>query len=286
MLWGGMDESILHHGTILPPGDAVLLTRASLAPTRPAALHGQDFHELLWVQNGVLRHHLPDGREDLPEGTLVFLRPGDRHALQGRGEGTLVVSVTLHPGMVDAMGARHPRLAGHLFWSAAAAPAKVARDARQMADLNQAALRLERGARDALGAEAFLLPLCAALIEDAVALPAGAPSWLAAACAAAADPRVFRDGAAGFARVAGRAHPHVSRTLRRFLDQSPSDFINARRMAFAARRLAGSTDTLAEIAADCGIPNLSHFHKLFREHHGTTPQKYRRAHQAEVVQPA
>lgn len=280
-----MDESVLRHSDILPPGDMVHLTRAALSPSRPAALHGHDFHELLWVQNGAARHHLRSGRADLAEGDLLFIRPRDAHALQGRGDGALVVSITLHPDLVAAIGARHPRLAGRLFWSEDAEPARLFRDARQLADLNRAALRLERGARDALAAEAFLVPLVAALAEEEVALPAGAPGWLAAACAAAADPRVFRDGAAGFARVAGRAHPHVSRTLRRYLDQSPSDFVNARRMAFAARRLAGSTDSLAEIAADCGIPNLSHFHKLFREHHGTTPQRWRRAHQAEVVQP-
>ena len=36
--------------------------------------------------------------------------------------------------------------------------------------------------------------------------------------------------------------------MRRFTGQSPSDYINKQRMAFAARRLAGSSDPLAEIA--------------------------------------
>lgn len=280
-----MPTRTLHHADILPAGAAVHLTRATLDNHRPADLHLHDFFELVWVQNGTLRHHLQGRRDDLTEGQVIFLRPDDAHALQGRAESTLVVSVTLHPDLVAAIGARHPRLAGQLFWAGGPGPAVLARDSRQMADLNQAALRLERGPLDGLAAEAFLTPLLSALTEGAVALPQGAPDWLARACAAARDPRVFRDGAAGFARVAGRAHPHVSRTARRYLDQSPSDFVNAQRMAFAARRLSGSTDTLAEIAADCGIPNLSHFHKLFRSHHGLTPLTYRRAHQASVVQP-
>lgn len=280
-----MSDSVLRHADILAPGEMAHLARAGLGTARPRGLHGHDFHELLWVQNGRVRHHGPDDIADLSEGQVLFIRPGDRHALQGRGEGAMVVSVTLHPDLVAGLGARHPRLRGRLFWAEGPAPVRVARDARQLADLNAAALRLERGTRDALGAEAFLVPFCATLAEEAVALPAGAPAWLAVACAAAADPRVFREGAAGFARVAGRAHAHVSRTVRRHLGQSPSDYVNARRMEFAARRLAGSTDSLAEIAADCGIPNLSHFHKLFRAHHGTTPQRWRRIHQADVVQP-
>lgn len=280
-----MSDSILRHADILAPGEMAHLARAGLATARPRGLHGHDFHELLWVQNGRVRHHGPGGATDLAEGHVLFIRPGDRHALQGRGAEAMVVSVTLHPGLVDGIGARHPRLHGGMFWSDAAEPARATRDPRQLAELNAAALRLERGARDALAVEAFLVPFCASLVTDAVEMPADAPAWLAPACAAAADPRVFRDGAAGFVRVAGCTHAHVSRTMRRYLGQSPSDYVNARRMDFAARRLAGSTDSLAEIAADCGIPNLSHFHKLFRAHHGTTPQRWRRTHQTDVVQP-
>ena len=49
--------------------------------------------------------------------------------------------------------------------------------------------------------------------------------------------------------------------------------------------LTGTADPLAEIAADCGIPNLSHFHKLFRAAFGETPQSYRRTRQRDLIQP-
>ena len=272
----------LRHAEILR-GDAVALARATLSPSRPPGLHDHDYFELLWVQNGTLRHYTPKGRSDLPEGSLLFLRPEHAHALQGRGEDTLVVSVSLHPDLVDALATRHPALPGRLF--CADSPAVLPRDPRQMAELNAAALRLERGRRDALAAEAFLLPLLATLLAEEVVLPPEAPDWLREACAAAHHPRVFRDGAAGFVRVAGRAHAHVSRTAQRFLGQTPTHYVNARRMAHAARRLAGSSDPLGEIAAECGLDNLSHFHRLFREAHGLTPAAWRRLHQREVTQP-
>ncbi len=280
-----MNAVTLHISGILPKGDSLHIARAVLERRRARALHGHDFHELIWVQNGAVRHHLPDRREDLTEGDLLFIRPGDRHHLQGLGEDAMVVTVQFDPALIAAIGTRHPQLAGHLFWSDGPDPVRLHRDMRQLADLNHAALRIERGPRGALAAEGFLLPLCAELAAEREVLPPGAPDWLALACAAVRDPAVFRDGAAGFARVAGRAHPHVSRTTRRYLDKSPSDVVNAQRMAFAARRLTGSPDPLAEIAADCGIVNLSHFHKLFRNHHGMTPQQYRKRHQRDVIQP-
>ena len=284
-----MSDLVLHHADILPPGAAVHLTRAELGPARPRALHGHDFYELLWVLNGRLRHHLPERTEEIAEGGLLLVRPGDVHGLQGRGAQTLVVSLTIAPDLVADIAARHPGLGGQLFWQEGDAPLAIQRDSRQLATLNRAANVLDLSRCDRLAAEAFLLPLLSELATDtAVETAAGAeaaPDWLRAARAAAREPSVFREGAAGLARIAGRAHPHVSRSMRRFFGQSPSEYVNAQRMAFAARRLAGSGDSLTEIATECGIPNLSHFHKLFRAAHGLTPLRYRKTHQHDVLRP-
>ncbi|MFQ3253816.1 MAG: AraC family cel operon transcriptional repressor, partial [Loktanella salsilacus] len=46
------------------------------------------------------------------------------------------------------------------------------------------------------------------------------------------------------------------------------------------------SEPMAEVAAAVGIANLSHFHKLFRSHHGVTPLHYRQQFQRDVVQPS
>lgn len=266
------------------PDDAFVLSRAELDTRRPPDLHTQDFHELLWVQNGKVRLHTPTGKRDLSEGDLLFISPGQPHGLQGRGEAAIVVSLAIRPGVIKAIGKRHEDLKGVAFW-AGKDPHLTHRDIRQLAELNQAALKLERSPRRKLYLEAFLLPLLVALDRTPEGMGPGAPDWLITACSAAQKPEVYHDGAAGFVAVTGRAHPHVSRTMRRFLGQTPSDYINRIRMDHAARQLAGTSDPLAEIAADCGLPNLSHFHKLFLETHGETPQRYRRARQRSLIQP-
>lgn len=157
------------------------------------------------------------------------------------------------------------------------------RDIRQLATINHSAVQLENSRCDTLAAEAFLLPLCADL--TAVAFADDVPAWLASACAAAKSPDVFREGSAGLVAVAGKAHPHVSRMMRKHLGQTPSDYVNHIRMAHAARALTTDNEAISEIASDCGIPNMSHFHKLFRATHGLTPLQYRQKFQRQVVQP-
>ena len=75
--------------------------------------------------------------------------------------------------------------------------------------------------------------------------------------------------------------------MRKHLGQTPSDYINAIRMRHAARALTTDSAPISEIAAYCGIPNMSHFHKLFRAAHGATPLQYRQQQfQRQVVQPS
>lgn len=273
---------ILSHKDILSAGAQVRLTRATLSPSRPKQLHGHDFFELFWVQNGQIRHHQPEGVTTLSEGDLVFVRPGERHGLQGRGEHALIVSICFHPDLIAGLAERHPSVKGHLFW-AQSGPVQEHRGIRELAALNHAAVQLERSTGDTLAAEAFLLPLCSALTAES--FPQDIPHWLTQACLAAKDPSVFRNGSAGLVAKAGKAHPHVSRMMRKYLGQTPSDYVNQIRMEHAARALTTDNEPVSEIAAECGIPNMSHFHKLFRAMHGITPLQYRQKFQRQIVQP-
>ncbi|MCK0096185.1 AraC family transcriptional regulator [Yoonia sp. F2084L] len=273
---------ILRHADILAEGTQIRLTRATLAPTRPRSLHDHDFFELFWILNGRVRHHLAEQTETLQEGDIVFLRPGQTHALQGRGDQALVVSLCIHPATIKSLAKRHPSVQGHLFWSKGG-PVTTHRDIRQLAALNHAAVQLENSACDTLAAEAFLLPLCADL--TAQSFGSDIPPWLAQACTAAKSIEVFRAGSAGLVSVAGKAHPHVSRMMRKHFGLTPSDYVNQIRMQHAARALTTDNEAISEIAADCGIPNMSHFHKLFRAAYGLTPLQYRQKFQRQVVQP-
>jgi len=250
-----MTRITLRHRDILRGSAAVHITRAQLTPARPKSLHGHDFFELFWVQNGQVRHHVPSGIATLTEGSIGFIRPTDTHGLQGRGDDALIVSLTLDPNLIYALSLRHEDLRGQFFW--ADGPQIRQLDLQAMLALNQAALTLEQGPRDALATEAFLLPLFASLTRPAVT---DAPDWLRDAVTKAKSPKVFRQGAAGLVALTGQTHPHVSRTMKAMMGISPSAFVNDLRMAHAARALSGTSDSLTDIAADIGIPNLSHFH--------------------------
>jgi AraC family cel operon transcriptional repressor len=271
---------ILRQKSILADCQTVHLTRATVLPRRPKELHTHDYVELFWVQNGIIRHHTEDGVNVLSEGTLIVVPKGQPHALQGKGDHAMVVMLCLATSLTTKIAKRHTPCARIVN---APSIREFQRDPRQMAALNQTALRLERSPCDALATEAFLLPLLVDLLDGPDMTDA--PVWLAKACTDAQDPKIFRDGAAGFVALTGKAHPHVSRTMKVHTGQTPVQYINDLRMGHAARALAGSNDPLSEIADEIGLPNLSHFHKVFRAKYGITPAQYRTHKQRQVVQP-
>jgi len=55
--------------------------------------------------------------------------------------------------------------------------------------------------------------------------------------------------------------------------------VNRVRSEHSADQLIRTQVPIAEIAADVGLENLSHFYRVFRDTFGTTPHKYRKLHQ-------
>lgn len=77
------------------------------------------------------------------------------------------------------------------------------------------------------------------------------------------------------------ASGHVSRSkccqmFRRYLGQSPVDFLNEYRLRVSGHLLRNTDLRITEIALSCGFNHLSYFSKLFTERFGCTPKEYRK----------
>jgi AraC family cel operon transcriptional repressor len=101
------------------------------------------------------------------------------------------------------------------------------------------------------------------------------PDWIRAACSAITTNRNFAGGVPKLAELAGRSQEHLAREFRRYLNKTPTDFINEARLSYAAEKLATSGDSILSITYDCGLENLGHFYRLFHARFGCTPRAYR-----------
>jgi AraC-like DNA-binding protein/mannose-6-phosphate isomerase-like protein (cupin superfamily) len=105
-------------------------------------------------------------------------------------------------------------------------------------------------------------------------IPVTMPAWLSQACRAMRDDNL-QAGLPCFIELAGVTPEHLGRTLRACTGQTPTEWINARRLQQAALLLVTTPNSISDIAFDCGFSNVSYFHRLFRQRYHESPRSYR-----------
>ena len=252
------------------------LARFRFLPSRKAFLHTHDFPEIFWIEAGQARHSINGCEKRLDAGDLIFIRAPDRHVLAPVDrEGFMLVNLAFSPQVLADLLARHDRDLASFHNPSASLPVRMRLSAQQIQILRAEIAALAKSARRRLALERFLLDLYFMLQPASGATPGPHPEWLLLACERIQEISYFREGAAGFARAAGRSPEHVARVVRTQFGCTPSDYVNRIRMEHAARELRLGSSSIADIALECGIQDLSHFYSLFHAAFGQTPRRYR-----------
>lgn len=279
-----MPQKVFKIDTYIGSEESFHFARKVLPQTPPVLEHTHNYYELFLVEHGQLHHWINGLEERLDKGQLVFIRPGDRHALQAApGTGGRILNVMFRQSTADHLGKRYTdETAGRFFWSRAEFPDGLRLAGPQLERAVNAMLSLQSSHRSLAKIEHFLLSMITHVLDAAALADARAPDWLIRAAHAARDPRVFRQGSDGFIEMAGRSQEHVCRATRRHLGLSPTQYVNRIRIQHAAMLLAGTGRPVSQIAEEVGLENLSYFHRLFRLQYGTTPRSYRERHASRV----
>jgi len=245
-----MDRETFRLSDFLGPGDAFHFGRSRLGRDRRSPVpHDHDYFECFWISSGEGFHLINDQRVRLGPRSLVFMRPSDVHATAGASsEACVMVNVAFSASTAKHILQRYvDACAGRYFWAKTVLPVQMALDRHAFQHLCDIECGLERGDRSRLSIESFLLQLINGVVREPERVDQDTPAWLTAACRAASDPAVFRNGAAGFIKAAGRSHEHVCRVARKHLGQSPSEYVNQKRMSWAARQLARAVSSEVSI---------------------------------------
>lgn len=89
-------------------------------------------------------------------------------------------------------------------------------------------------------------------------------------------PENFIPGLKRMQQLSGYTPEYLCKVFRKHLDRSPTEFINELRINHAARLLADSGESIAELAYRLNFQSLSRFYHLFRKQYSSTPAEYRK----------
>lgn len=259
------------------------LRQYSVEDTYP--LHGhEDFFEFFLVLNGRAVHFINGENILLKKGSLVLIRPDDVHSYKvfNRHEFDLISVGFLIPVFERACG-----YLGDVreILTAEKLPPHIFLDGYSFSDISVKLLAL--GQSDTAGKRgAYFRSILPFILQTIIAderPPLTIPEKFRALIDAMSERENFIFGLERLNELSGLSQEHMTREFRKYLGMTPTEFINLRRMNYAAELLLQSDHDIADVCYMCGFNNLSHFYHVFKGIYGCPPKQFVKSHSLAIT---
>lgn len=243
--------------------------------------HTHDYAEMFIMLTGRTRHTAGGTRTDLSAGDVVFIRPSDVHKYSKiRDEEFTFCNLTFTKETLESvfsyLGEGFP---SHSLLSEAAPPKRTLshhgyeRFKRRLTSLSAIPSEDSAGRKTAL--RILLMELFTTLFSDFTPAVELLPPWLESLCLRMRTEGHFVEGSEKMAALSGRSREHLSRSMKKYMGQTVSEFISELRLNYIANMLLSSNKQITEIVFDSGFGSLSLATTLFKKKHGVSMREYR-----------
>ena len=103
------------------------------------------------------------------------------------------------------------------------------------------------------------------------------PTWIKYLVTEMHKPENYSRGLPAMYEISNYSPGHLSRSFKKYLDTSPSKFLNELRIQVSAQSIIYTNTPLIDICEIVGFKNLSHFYHLFKTKYKMSPGKYRKS---------
>ncbi len=252
--------------------------------------HQHDFYELFLIADGQTIHHINGESLILNRGTLVFIRPDDKHyySQYANQHCELINLAFLSQTFYD--------LAEYIGLSIHDAPLvnssmpptthlTVTEQSRLIADLSEwGHLMVRDKVRSRVALRALIVNIISQFFITRVDDDKhDVPQWLDDVCQQMQQKEHIIGGRDTLMQLANRTPEYVGRAFKQYLNITPSQFINNLRLDYASDLLLHTDDPVIDICYDVGFGNLSHFYHLFKARWDCSPKAFRKANRRILI---
>lgn len=247
--------------------------------------HYHDFYEFFLITHGSTIHVVNEYRQQLSEGSLVFMRPDDVHYYNYDSDNSpdcQFINICYTSRAVrEVFGFLgedfHPRrllepeAPPFVLLTPLEADSLVSRldRLRPFLATGKAQARIQlRGLLTEMLTQYFS---CFEANRDKKL-----PLWFEALLIQMNRKDNFADGLLRMYDLSRRSPGHLNRAFRQYLSTTPTAYINDLRLKYAKNLLLTTRLSITDIALESGFNNLSHFFHLFKKHFHITPSHFRR----------
>lgn len=248
-------------------------------------LHYHDYYEVFLTQDAEVIHLVNDTSQRLMPGSLVLIRPRDVHTyVYDMNQKYHFVNLTFTAETAEQLFSylsdgfpSNRLLESPLPPMVVLEEKEKIRLLRRFEELNT--IHWENKPELKLRMRVLLVEIFTryfAQVADAEAEGSDIPYWLEALCEAMKKPVNFSAGLDRMVELCGKSREHLARSLRRYFDLSPTEFINRQRIRYIANMLLNSNHSILDLCYDSGFQNVGWFYSLFKQEYGMSPGEFRR----------
>lgn len=252
--------------------------------------HSHDFFEVFLITKGEALHRINDKQEIIEEGDLVFIRPEDTHNYEKLDDKNCELINLAFPAstilnLFEYFGEGfHSDKLLKAYYPPKIKLSKIEKEilVSRLEKLNT----LKRTSKKKIKTE--LRILLADIFSryfsyEEESVNKVIPNWLFKLKSEMEQKENFTAGISKMYELCERTPEHLSRSFKKYFNESPTDYITNLRLNYAANLLSNSDEDITNIAMDCGFENLSHFYHLFRKKFDTSPKEFRLKHQKSII---
>lgn len=252
--------------------------------TEEFVMHYHNYYEIFLTLDDGIVHTVNGTEQALSRGTLVFIRMQDTHTFLYAPVPFRFVNLTfdaetmelLFQYLTDAFPSEQ-------LLKASYPPAVTLSPLEQKALMRQLMQLNTVGWDDKKQLKLQMRVVLAGIFSKYFGSYRGAeepymPQWLAALCEQMKKPEHFTAGISAMQALAQKSPEHISRCMRKYLNMTPTAFVNDLRVNYAANRLINSRVSILDLCYECGFQNVSWFYAYFKKRYGMSPKDFRRQH--------
>ena len=244
--------------------------------------HYHDYCEVFMMLEGEARHQVNGAVVPVSARDIIFVRPSDTHdyvSVSGKPFSMLNITFT-----TDTLGSIFSFL-GDGFPSRKLLSAKYPPGVRLTAG-EFAAFQTRMQAIRAISTEdvpalktalrVLLFDVFTMYFSDFRSGSDAAPAWLDTLCAQMRKDGNFIGGSERLFALTDKSREHVFRSMKKYMGQTVSEFVNDLRLNYIANMLKNSNHSVTQIIFDSGFNNISWAAECFRKKYGMTMRQFRK----------
>ncbi len=238
-------------------------------------IHTHDFYEIFYVVKGRAMHCINGTAECLTSGTAQLIRPSDCHEYSFINRYDMeLISMGIECEIMNEIFDFTEISADEIISSEM--PPRVIYDSFSSENISAELIKID-SISDPKKRRSYAKSIIAQLVFDMTASKTESsriPYWLDSLISEMAKQENFLQGLPRMLELSHVSQNHLNREMKKSLGLTPTEFINSKRIAYAAGLLLDGKFSTAEITGMCGFETTSNFYSNFQKFCGCSPKEF------------